>query len=88
MHERSFDLDAQGIDVVAVLIPDRSEQATWDDGRNQTRKLVDDMQQSTSNMVGGITGKLFGGKQSPAEDAEAQPDEPAPELPAVGAGPE
>ncbi len=37
MHERSFDLDAQGIDVVAVLIPDRSEKATWDDGRNPTR---------------------------------------------------
>ena len=85
VHERSFDLDAEGIDVVAVLIPDRSEQAAGDDVRNQTRKLVDDMQQSTSNMLGGITGKLFGGKQAPAEDAEPQPDQPAPEPPAVGA---
>lgn len=86
VHERCFDLDAEGIDVVAVLIPDRSEQATWDDGRNQTGKLVDDMQQSTSNLVGGITGKLFGGGEAAADDSEARPE--TPELPAVGASPE
>jgi hypothetical protein len=46
------------------------------------------MQQSTSNLVGGITGKLFGGDEAPAEDAETHADESAPELPAVGAAAE
>jgi hypothetical protein len=86
VHERSFDLDSEGIDVVAVLIPDRSQNASWDNGRNQTGKLVDDMQQRTSNMAGGITGKLFGGADAAADDAETQPETPEP--PAVGAAPE